>query len=189
VSTQDQSVDLQRVELLKFAEARGWKVFGVFEDVGSGTNENRVQLQAVLAEARNRSIDILLCWKLDRVFRSLKNLVGTIQELDDLGVKFVSLRDQIDMTTASGRLMTHILAAFAEFEADLIRERVKAGIANARRKGKRIGRPITCDVDGIRTMRSKGLSYRQIARSLDVSVASVQRAVRGVSKPLPKSRS
>lgn len=182
VSTQEQSCELQREELSRFTAARGWEVVGVYEDKATGTDGKRPMLQALLSDARARKFDILLCWKLDRVFRSLKGLVTTLQELSELGIEFVSLKDQIDMTTASGRLMTHILAAFAEFEASLIRERVKAGLENAKRKGTKLGRPKTRDDGAILTLRSEGLSHREIARRLGLSKGSVQKALAGGHK-------
>jgi DNA invertase Pin-like site-specific DNA recombinase len=177
VSTPDQSCELQRRELEEFVRFRGWSIHNIYEDTATGTNGDRPEFKRLMEEAHEGTFEILLCWKLDRVFRSLKGLVDTLQDLTEFGVEFVSFKDQIDLTTSSGRLMTHILAAFAEFEASLIRERVKAGIENARRKGKRLGRPKTCDHEAIRKHRKQGCSYRKIAKDLNVSVASVQRAL------------
>jgi len=177
VSTQDQSCELQRRELLAFAEARGWNVVEVFEDKATGTNGNRPQLKAMLAQARARRIDLVIAWKLDRLFRSLKDLVVTLQDLSEVGVGFISLKDNIDMTTSSGRLMTHLLGAFAEFEASLIRERVRAGLAHAKAKGKRLGRPKTRNDAQIQSLRGSKLSIREIARRLGISKGAVQRAL------------
>lgn len=178
VSTQDQSCELQRRELLAFAESRGWIVTEVFEDKATGTNGNRPALKAFLKHARERNCDIALIWKMDRLARSLKDLIGMLQELSDLGVEFVSLRDNIDMSTSSGRLMMHLLGAFGEFEASLIRERVRAGLANARAKGQKLGRPKSRDDAQIRHLRSQGLPLRSIARSLGTSLGAVQRALK-----------
>ena len=177
VSTQDQSTQLQQRELEEFAKHRGWTVVQVFTDKASGTNRNRPQLKAMMMAVRCRHVDIVLCWKLDRFFRSLKDMVVTLQELTDLDVAFVSLKDQIDLTTASGRLMMHLLASFAEFEGALIRERVCAGLANAKRKGRRLGRPKTRDDEKILALRAEGLSHRQIAAQLGISKGSVQKCL------------
>ncbi len=142
VSTQDQSTELQKRELLDYIDSRGWRLAELFEDKISGTHTIRPQFQQALNLCRKRGADIFLVWKLDRAFRSLRDCISTISELSDLGVEFVSLRDQgMDLTTSSGRLMMHIVAAFAEFEASILRTRVRAGISNAKAKGIRLGRP------------------------------------------------
>lgn len=177
VSTHEQSTDLQMNDLIQFVEARGWKVFKVYEDSASGTNSNRPALKQLLSDVKHRKVDVVLCWKLDRFFRSLKDLLVTLQELSDLGVEFVALKDAIDQTTSSGRLMTHLLAAFAEFEASLIRTRVKAGLYAAKRKGRRLGRPKQRDDTQIHSLRAQGLSHRAIAQRLGISKGSVQKAL------------
>lgn len=179
VSTQDQSLDLQKSELLRFANARGWRVTKVFEDKATGTNANRPQLKALMDGARARDFDVLLIWKLDRLFRSIKGLATTIQDFEALGIAFVSLKDQIDLSTPSGRLMVHMLGAFAEFEASLIKERVVAGLREAKRKGVKLGRPIEIDKGKVMALRGMGYSFEQIARELGVSKAGVFKAARG----------
>lgn len=179
VSTADQSTELQRRELEVYAAARGWATPMIYEDHGaSGTTAKRPQLQRLMQDARARRVNIVLVWKLDRFARSLKDLILMLQELSELGVSFVSLKDNLDMTTSAGRLMVHMLGAFAEFEASLIRERVRAGIANARANGKQLGRPKTRNDESIKDMRSRGLSIRQIAVALRVSKGAVQRALK-----------
>jgi DNA invertase Pin-like site-specific DNA recombinase len=180
VSTQDQSTELQRRELQLYLEARGWtSSVEWFEDHGfTGTNTNRPRLKELMAAARARRIDVVLVWKLDRFARSLKDLILGLEELSQLGVAFISLRDQIDLTTAAGRFMTSMLGAFAAFEADLIKERVRAGLANARAKGKRLGRPTQRDDNAILALHSRGKSLRGIARELGTSMGAVQRALR-----------
>lgn len=178
VSSTEQSVGMQEDELLEYAKSRGWSVFRVYKDSATGTNDKRQALRDVMKDAKARRFDILAVWKLDRFFRSLKGMVLTLQELSDLGIEFVSLRDQIDLTTASGRLMLHLLSAFAEFEASLIRERVKAGIAHAKAKGKRMGRPpVRCDSQALNALISRGASIREAARRLGISPTSVSRRV------------
>ncbi|MGE4131888.1 MAG: recombinase family protein [Bdellovibrionales bacterium] len=178
VSTQDQSLDLQKSELLRFAKARGWRVHKVYEDKATGTNDNRPQLKALMRDARAREYDVLLIWKLDRLFRSIKGLVTSIQDFEALGIAFVSLKDQIDLSTPSGRLMVHMLGAFAEFEASLIRERVVAGLREAQRKGVQLGRPIRLDHSQIIRHRAEGLSMAQIARKARCSKAAVHKILK-----------
>ncbi len=125
VSTNEQSTEIQRREILAFVGARGWEVSAIFEDKLSGTKSDRPALSQLMTLVRSRKIDTVICWKLDRLFRSLRDLVTLLQELSDLNVSFVAIRDQIDLTTSSGRLMAQLLGAFAEFEASLIRERVR----------------------------------------------------------------
>jgi DNA invertase Pin-like site-specific DNA recombinase len=174
---------MQVRDLLAYAKARNWDVAEVYEDKLTGTNDKRPELQRLLRDIRQRKADIVLCWKLDRFFRSLKDLVATLHELSDLGVEFVSYKDNLDMTTAAGRLMLHIIAAFAEFEADVIRERVRAGLHNAKLKGKRLGRPkLETDQAAILDMRRNGKSIRKIAAALGLSQGYVQRAVSAYTK-------
>jgi DNA invertase Pin-like site-specific DNA recombinase len=142
-STHDKGQDpeLQLVPLREYCQRRGFTIVGEYVDNGiSGAKERRPQLDRLLNAARKREIDIILVWKLDRFGRSLKQLVITLDELSAIGVGFISYQDNLDLTTAQGRLMFHIIASMAEFERELIRERVKAGLDNARRKGKRLGR-------------------------------------------------
>lgn len=173
VSTQDQSCDLQKVELLQFLEQKGWKLFEIYEDKATGTNTNRPMLQKLLSDARNKKFNAIVCWKLDRLFRSLKDLILTLQELNELGIDFISLRDNLDLTSSTGRLMAHIIGAFAEFEASIIRERVKAGLVAARAKGMHPGRPRKRPSELIRTLRKNGHTYEEIAKLAKVSCATV----------------
>ena len=173
VSTSDQSTELQIRELTQFVQARGWPHPKIYEDKATGTNGNRPQLKQLLSDARQRKLDIVIIWKLDRLFRSLKDLISSLHEFTELGVDFISLKDNIDLTTSSGRLMMHMLGAFAEFEASLIKERVKAGLRNAKAKGKRLGRPQLRNDDRIIELRAKGKTIRQIAEALNVSKSTV----------------
>ena len=132
VSTIEQNTELQRRDLLAYCTARGWSLLQEYNDSGkTGTHANRPGFQRLMQACRQRQLDIVICWKLDRLFRSLKDLLSTLAEFSELGVQFVALKDSIDLTTASGRLMAQLLGAFGEFEAALIRERVRAGLKNA----------------------------------------------------------
>lgn len=176
VSTNDQSCEIQIKELQEFAHRRGWNVVAVFEEKKSGTTANRPQLKQLQKLVAERKIDIILCWKLDRLFRSLRDLLTTLQNWSEMGVELVSLRDNIDMSTSSGRLLMQIVGAFGEFEAALIRERVCSGIENARKKGIKLGRPpLIADPQQAKSLRSKGLTIRAIAKELKLSVGSIQK--------------
>jgi DNA invertase Pin-like site-specific DNA recombinase len=172
---QDPAMQLR--ELRAFATARGWTVTNEFVDVGiSGAKEKRPQLDLLVAGAHSRAFDIVLCWKLDRFARSVKHLVTALAEFDALGVQFVSLRDNLDLTTPSGRLMFHVIAAMAEFERSLIQERVRAGLRNARAKGKRLGRPtVSIPTAKVQRLRSQGLSWSRIAEATGVAKATLLR--------------
>jgi DNA invertase Pin-like site-specific DNA recombinase len=141
-SNGQQNPEVQLNDMRPFAESRGWHLVESYIDQGvSGSKDSRPALNRLMADAKQRKFDVILVWKLDRFARSLKHLVVSLAEFESLGVQFVSLKDNIDLTTASGRLMFQIIGAMAEFERSLIQERVKAGLRNARAKGKRLGRP------------------------------------------------
>ena len=163
-STGEQNPDMQITDLREFAERRGFQVVAQLVDVASGSLDSRPELNKLLVLAKQRKIDVLLVWKVDRLGRSLKHLVNVLAELDAVGVAFVSFRDNLDFSTPAGRLMFHVIAAMAQFERDLIRERTLSGMAAARRRGARIGRPrVEVDAEKIRGMRSQGLSWDAIA--------------------------
>jgi DNA invertase Pin-like site-specific DNA recombinase len=180
VSTDGQSVDLQVNELREYATRRDWQVIEEYLDIGvSGAKESRPALNRLMADARQRKFDILVVWKIDRFGRSLKHLVNALAELESLGIAFVSLKDSLDLTTASGRLLFQLVAVMAEFERSLIQERVRAGIRNARNKGRRLGRPrLEVDSGRIARLRANGASVREISVQLGISVGSVHRAMR-----------
>jgi len=141
VSTLDQEPDNQLHDLRRYVEARGWSAVEYVDHGISGAKDSRPALNRMLADARRRKLDVVICWRLDRLGRSLRHLVGLLDELQTLGVAFVSLAEGIDATTPAGRLQMHILAAIAQFERERIVERVKAGLARAKRQGRRLGRP------------------------------------------------
>lgn len=178
VSTQGQSTGLQRKEIESFLAARGWSQVEIYEDKLTGTNANRPELRRLLKDAGERKLDTVVCWKICRIARSLKDLVSTLQEFNDVGVSFISLKDQIDMTTASGRLLTHLLGAFAEFEASLIRERVVAGLTHAKRNGVRLGRPPRINESFVFQLRTSGLSLSQIAKRVGASKGAVSKTLK-----------
>src|SRR3989338_9015880 len=142
VSTKEQNVENQMSELTKYCQARNYEIFKVYTEVGvSGSKESRPSFDCLMNDAHKRKFDILLVWKLDRLSRSLKHLLNTLDTLNSLSISFVCYSDNIDTTTPAGRLMFQMVGAFAEFERSLIRERVKLGLERVRQKGKRLGRP------------------------------------------------
>ncbi len=180
VSTADQQSESQVVDLSDYCAARGWLLVESVVDHGfSGGTQTRPGLKQLMGLVRARKVDVVLVMKIDRLARSIRHLLALLDELSALGVHFVSVKDQIDMTTATGRLALHVLAAFSEFERALIRERTVLGLAHARRKGKRLGRPRIHDPEAILRLRAKGMSYRRISAQLGVPMATIAKAVKG----------
>ncbi len=180
----NQDPEMQLAELREYAGRRGWQIVEEFTDQGvSGSKESRPALNRLMSDACRRRFDAVLVWKIDRFGRSLKHLVNALAELAALGVAFVSLRDNLDLSTPSGRLMFQIIGAMAEFERALIQERVRSGIRNARAKGKRLGRPrVVVDASRIAVLRARGDSWSQVQAKLRVSKGTAQRAFAGLPK-------
>ena len=178
--THGQNPQVQIDELRSYASHRGWSICEYIDHGVSGTLESRTALNQLMNDARRRQFDVVLVWKLDRFARSLKHLVTALAELEALGVAFVSVSDNLDLTTPAGRLMFHIVGAMAEFERELCRERIIAGQRHARAKGKHLGRPRTeVDVERVEQMRRARMSWRQIARKLDVPLGTLHRVCAG----------
>lgn len=174
-----QDPELQTREMREYCERRGWQIAGEYTDVGiSGSKDSRPELNRLMADAKQRRFDAVCVWKLDRFGRSLRHLVNALADLESLGVSFVSIKDNLDLSTPSGRLMFQIIGAMAEFERALIQERVKAGLRNARAKGKTLGRPRrVVDVVKIGSLRSQGRSVREIAEELGYSRSLVHKTL------------
>ncbi len=159
-----QDTGLQLAELREYAVRRGWQALEYVDEGISGAKDSRPALNRLMADARQRKLDAVAVWKLDRWGRSVSHLVNSIAELDAAGVRFISLRDNLDFSTPAGRLQFHMLAAFAEFERALIAERVKAGIARRKSKGLPVGRQRKVfDRERVSELRASGLSIREIA--------------------------
>jgi putative DNA-invertase from lambdoid prophage Rac len=176
-STHDQqTLGLQLEAMTCYIRDRGWTLAKQVKDVSSGVRE-RPQREALLKAARRREIDAVVVWRLDRWGRSLADLVVTLQELSGLGVGFVSLTEALDLTTPSGRAMAGLLAVFAEFEREILRERVRAGIAQARKEGRSHGRPRTArlQAEQVRRLWAQHQSKSEIARRLGIGRTSVRR--------------
>src|SRR5713101_2969077 len=177
VSTHDQqTLPLQIRAMREYAAKRGWTIATQIKEVGSGASQRELR-ETLLASARRRAIDVVLVWRLDRWGRSVADLVSTLQELEHLGVGFVSLTEAPDLTTPAGRAMGALLAGFAEFEREILRERVSAGLAHARQNGQRLGRPLTATlhVDQVPKVQRAGVSKSEIARQLQIGRTSVHR--------------
>src|SRR2546423_4522522 len=185
-SNGQQDPEMQLRELREFVEGRGWQVAAEYVDRGiSGSKDSRPSLNQLMLHAHRRKFDAVLVWKLDRFGRSLRHLVNALAELEGLGVAFVSLGDNLDLGTPSGRLMFQIIGAMAEFERALIQERVKAGLRNARAKGKHLGRPQAIVSESkINSLRASGASWREVAKQLGVGIGTVHRASQRRSKNL-----
>ena len=177
VSTHDQqTLPMQLSAMRAYAKRNGWQVTLKIEEVGSGAT-SRPRRDELLRAARRKEIDTILVWRLDRWGRSLVDLVTTLQELVALNVGFVSLSEALDLTTPSGRAFAGMLAVFAEFERDILRDRVKAGIAQARKDGRPHGRPATVakKTQEMKKLAKNGLSKSAIAKQLNVGRTSVRR--------------
>jgi len=179
VSTADQNPDLQLDELERYADARGLSVVARFVDHGvSGAKSSRPELDALMAAAQLRKFDALLVWKLDRLGRSLHHLLTVAGEFEALGVDLIVLDDGIDTTTPAGKLFFQIRGAFAEYERALIRERTIAGVAAARRRGKRLGRPrVHVPLAQAQSLLDQGLSVTSVAQGLGISRTTLRRAL------------
>jgi DNA invertase Pin-like site-specific DNA recombinase len=183
VSTNDQqTLAMQNRAMREYAERRGWTIALQVREVNSGAAKREAR-EKLMDAARRREIDLVLVWRLDRWGRSVTDLLATLQELEHLGVGFVSLTEALDLTTPAGRAMAGLLAIFAEFEREILRERTKAGLAHARASGKRLGRPATAAIHAaeIRKLHRAGVSKSEIARRLQIGRTSARRILRADS--------
>jgi DNA invertase Pin-like site-specific DNA recombinase len=172
--------ELQDDETKDFIARRGWKLTATYVDHGvSGSRDSRPELDRMLADARRGKFDILVVWKSDRLFRSLRHLVTTLDELAAIKIGFASATEPFDSTTPSGRLLVHLVGAMAEFERAVMIERTKAGLAVAIRRGARPGRPrARVDLERARVLRGDGKTFKEVADELGVGVATLHRAMK-----------
>ena len=179
VSTRDQNCELQLADLEAMATARGFEVAGRYVDQGiSGAKERRPELDKLMADARRGKFQTVAVWKFDRFARSLKHLISSLEEFQALGVAFISYREAVDTSTPAGKMLFSVIGAMAEFERELIRERVAAGLARARAKGVRLGRPrAEFDLARARELRHQGLSLRRTAERLGVNKDTLRAAL------------
>jgi len=179
-----QNPEMQLVELRDYCQRRGWEIAGEYVDVGiSGAKERRPELDRLLVECRRRRMDAVVVYRYDRFARSLRQLVNALCEFDALRIQFVSLHEGVDTSTPNGRLVFGIFASIAEFERELIRERVRSGMAAARARGARIGRPRKpVDANKVVELRAQRVPWRAIARELGVGIGTVRRAAQEHSR-------
>lgn len=179
VSTANNGQDprVQTRELQEYCQRRGWSVAGEYVDVGiSGTKEKRPELDRLLGDAHRRRFDAVVVWRFDRFARSVSHLLRALENFQALGVEFVSLSEQLDTSTPTGKMVFTVLGAVAELERSLIVERVKAGLRNARAKGKTLGRPRKIvDSSQIALLRAQGLGWKKIAKQMGFGVGTVMR--------------
>src|SRR5246127_5404897 len=172
-----QDPHMQIRELREYCKRRGWDVEGEYVDAGvSGAKEHRPQLDALLVACRKRRVDAVVVYRYDRFARRLRQLVNALEEFRSLGIEFISLHESVDTSTPNGRLVFGIFASIAEFERELIRDRVRSGMAAARARGKQIGRPRkVVDAAKVAQLRASGASWRTIAGRLGVSVGTAHK--------------
>lgn len=175
-----QDSTMQTRELIEYCERRGWEIFDSYVDEGvSGKKDSRPQLNRLMADAHARRFDVVVVWRFDRFSRSVSHLCRTLETFRALRIDFVSMMEQIDTTTPAGTFVFHVLAAVAQSERETTVERVRAGLRNARAKGKRLGRPHkSVDVPRINALRAAGQSWRSIAATMKLSVGTVYAAAR-----------
>lgn len=174
-----QDVSMQTRELRQFADARGWTITGEYVDLGvSGAKDSRPELNRLMADAHKRRFDVVCVWRFDRFARSVSHLLRALETFNALGVAFVSLSENVDTTTPTGKMIFTVLGAVAELERSLIVERVRAGLRNARAKGKRLGRPrVAVDTTRIARLREQGRTIREIADALGYSRSLVHKSL------------
>jgi DNA invertase Pin-like site-specific DNA recombinase len=185
VSTDKQDCDVQLTDLHNFIEAKSYTLVHEYVDRGiSGAKSSRPQLDKLMQHASEGKFDAVLVWKLDRFGRSVQHLVEAISKLESYNVAFISLKDNVDLSTPQGRLTFHIISAMAEFERSLIVERTKAGLRNAVAKGKVLGRPTGSSIDGehVRPLRESGQTWEQVSDALGCSVSTCKRAYSDVGE-------
>ncbi len=181
VSTHNgQDPEMQLRELREYCQRRGWKLAGEYIDAGiSGAKDSRPELNRLMADAHRRKFDAVVVWKFDRFARSVSHLLRALETFRSLGIEFVSLSEQVDTSTPTGKMIFTVLGAVAELERSLIAERVRAGLRNARAKGRRLGRPPSrLDAAKIASLRSQGASWRAVGAELGVSAATAHTAAR-----------
>ncbi len=171
---------VQTRELREYCQRRGWKLAGEYVDVGiSGAREKRPELDRLMAGAHRRRFDAVVVWRFDRFARSVSHLLRALETFKALGIEFVSLCEQMDTSTPTGKMVFTVLGAVAELERSLIAERVRAGLRNARAKGKRLGRPpVQIRTERVAALRQSGASWAKIAARLGIGRATAQRAFR-----------
>jgi len=176
VSSEDQNTEIQKEQCLAYCKMKGWSDIEIFEEKMSSASFNRPQFKAMLDKALLKEVNVVLFWKFDRFSRSLRELIDTMALLESHGVSIVSISESLDTTTSSGRLMVHIIGAFAEYERNLIAERTRIGREKAMSKGVKFGPKIRISAPMVKSMRKSGMTFKKIAKKLKFSKSGVYRA-------------
>ena len=189
VSTNDQSVEMQSSDLKRYCDQRGFEVYKEYSDQGvSGTKDKRPGLDELIADAKKKKFDAVLCWRFDRFARSTKHLITALEEFRHLGIDFVSFQENIDTSSPLGKAMFTIVSAIAELERNILLERVRAGLKRAKENGRILGRPkrLDLDVKELQKMRYKEkLSFRQIAKRVKACPATVYKSLKNPGRKNP----
>jgi DNA invertase Pin-like site-specific DNA recombinase len=182
VSTREQNVDMQITDLRQYAEARKLKVVREYVDYASGAKSDRTNYKKLFDDVRKRKTDVVLVWKFDRFARSTRELINALEEFNNLGVDFISYKENIDTSTPAGKILFTMISAFAEFERAIIRERVIAGMEKAKAKGARIGRPKIppFTIEKVLEMRGRGSNYKEIIKKLKISKSAYYKILQAV---------
>ena len=185
VSTKLQEVENQRLDLMNFATARGWKIVKEYVDIGvSGAKARRPGLDKLMADAHKRRFSAVLVARFDRMARSVKHLVDVLHEFRELGIRFISFHENIDLGTPMGEAMFAIIAALAQLERDIICERIKAGLRRVIAEGRKLGRPAReMDLPKALKLRASGMNLRQIAAELGLSKSRIAAAIKNAGDP------
>lgn len=182
VSTDEQNVDTQVQECRRYCELKGYQAVTVFIDEGiSGTRTSRPQFDAMLAQARAKQFDAIMVWRFDRASRSTRHLLTLLDDLSKWGVDFISIREQVDTTTAVGKMLFTMISAFAQFERDVISDRTKAAMQRLKREGKQVGRDKVIDYGRVQALKAQGLAPKAIAEALGISESHCRKIVRGAA--------
>lgn len=181
VSTKEQNVDMQLSDLKSYADLRKLKVVEVYVDYASGAKSDRLNYQKLFNDVRKRKTDVVLVWKFDRFARSTKELINALEEFNNLGVDFISYKENVDTSTPAGKILFTMISAFAEFERAIIRERVKAGMEKAKARGARIGRPKIPPFtkQKVIMLKERGLPYKEIIKQVKISKSAYYEIIKG----------
>ena len=186
VSTKEQNVDMQLTDLRQYAEARKLNVVREYIDYASGAKSDRENYKKLFDDVRKRKTDIVLVWRFDRFARSTKELINALEEFNNLGVDFISYKENIDTSTPTGKILFTMISAFAEFERAIIRERVIAGMEKAKDRGVTIGRPKIppFTIQKVLEMRKNGIDYKKIIKKLKISKSTYYYIIKSSEKKL-----
>lgn len=181
VSTRDQNVEMQLIDLRQYARARKLSIIKEYIDYASGAKSDRINYRKLFDDVRKRKTDVVLVWKFDRFARSTKELINALEDFNNLGVDFISYKENIDTSTPAGKILFTMISAFAEFERAIIRERVLAGMEKAKSRGVKIGRPKISPftIEKVIELKKAGLSYKEIIKKVSISKSAFYEIIKG----------